>query len=205
MIRSLALALLSFSLLIQGPSAFAAKPSLVLAFIGTQTIPYDTTPQTSTSPGTSFGGALTGQFQLRSSRWSLESGLAFTTRSWSRTLSGANTDYAMYVLQIPVGLRWSSKYFTVSGGGYYSMVNGNVDRTLSGATTSVSPETAGLQSADYGAYGTLGALINTPKKFSILTELRYNYGVANMSSTNRELYLSEMQLWIGLRFGGASN
>ncbi len=177
-----------------------AKTQFVVATLGNLMIPDDGTPSSTSKSKLGVGGALALQYQLKSSRWSLDGGLVSAPRTWSSTVGTFESTYAMNTLQIPVGLRWSSDYFTAAAGGYMSMVSGQVTRGLNGTTSSLSPNDAGLKSDDYGLFAALGTTFPAKKKYAFTIETRYNYGMPDVSTGLYTLFASDVQIWLGVRF-----
>lgn len=84
-------------------------------------------------------------------------------------------------LEVPVMGRFSMGMLTVMGGAYYAMGLGNVSATALGVTTSASYADAGVSKSDMGLC--LGAGLSIPVGlFSMGAELRYSYGLANMTA-----------------------
>lgn len=197
-------ALTVFSL--SGATPAFSAPNYILATLGNLSQPEDNTPSVAISPTTKIGAALLTQFQLgRYRSWSLETGLVYAPRSWSRTVSATETQLSLTTLQVPLGLRWSYSKYSLSGGGYFAQTLGKISQTVNSVQTELSPSEANFNTSDYGLYGSAAVSFPERKKYSAWLEARYNYGVSDLSTGNHTFYSSELQLLLGIRFGRRSS
>jgi hypothetical protein len=107
-------------------------------------------------------------------------------------------------IQIPVQLRyWVGKYLSIGVGGYYAFAVGDI-KNESGATATYAA--SGFKTGDYGLLGSVG--LNFPMGgggTSFFAEGRYAYGLDDQLATsnpNGTVKWSDIQVLVGLRFGG---
>lgn len=124
---------------------------------------------TSTDYSSSFGYMLGGAGAVNLGLVGLDLDILYARRSWDAGASAVHSNQ----LYIPLQLDYGVGPALLTAGGYYSTILGNV--TVAGA--SMTPAAAYLNSSDMGIVLGVGA-----KLFGFSAELRYNWGLKNLST-----------------------
>ncbi len=134
---------------------------------------------------------------------SLEADVLFNKNEQSDEALALSTSYRN--IQIPVLARfWFLPLASVGFGGYYSMASGDITTTLGSVSSDISYEAAHVKKTDYGAVVSFNLTFPILPSISVLGDIRYNLGLANLnddpSNPDVSVKYHSLQLLAGLTY-----
>ena len=197
-------------------STLLAAPAFAIAVklegIGSQSTPRGDASNGSFAAETGIGGGAELSIPF-GTNMSFDFGALYLQRKYKTTLTsgifnGTSQIATQTALEIPVLMRlWLGRVFSIGVGGYYMKYMGDIALSTTfanatSATASTSTYAAASQStSDYGATVAVGLDIPMGLVTGLVIDGRYNYGLKNQVTTGSSIKFSDMQGFVGLRFG----
>lgn len=157
-----------------------------------------TSQTTESKVGFGFGGLVS---LYSTTTFTLEGGLLSISRKYALSSVPTST-IGLSMLEIPLLLRFDLlPIIAVSAGTYVALGMGDVSTTTAITTTTQTWDASNLSKTDFGLQACVSLALPVLPTLKFLIDLRYLYGIANLSTTNTASFkFRDIQLLGGLRF-----